>query len=171
MDAARIETLLQRGFCGRLATVGSDGAPYCTTMLYVWMDGAVHMHGTRARGHLRANIEHEPRACFAIDEPGEVFDYGRFECDSTVSYASVVAFGRVRVLEDTTIKQRFFDALMAKYRTAGAPRPKSFYPRIDQITLYRLDVDRLTGKAIVLPDVSAQWPALDRSKTPNVLAR
>ncbi len=100
MDEAGIEALLQRGFCGRLATVGIDGAPYCTTLLYVWMDGRIHMHGTGARGHLRANIEHEARACFAIDEPGEVFDYGRFECDSTVSYASVVAFGRVTVVDD-----------------------------------------------------------------------
>ena len=75
MDEAGIEALLQRGFCSRLATVGIDGAPYCTTLLYVWMDGRIHMHGTGARGHLRANIEHEARACFAIDEPGEVFDY------------------------------------------------------------------------------------------------
>jgi len=167
MDEAGIEALLQRGFCGRLATVGSDGVPYCTTMLYVWMDGCIHMHGTRARGHLRANIEHEPRACFVIDEPGEVFDYGRFECDSTVSYASIVAFGRVTAVDDVAIKQRFFPALMAKYRTAGAPRPKDFFPRIDQIVLYRLTIERVSGKEIVLPDVAGRWPALDRSKTPN----
>jgi nitroimidazol reductase NimA-like FMN-containing flavoprotein (pyridoxamine 5'-phosphate oxidase superfamily) len=167
MDEAGIEALLQRGFCGRLATVGSDGAPYCTTMLYVWMDGCLHMHGTRAKGHLRANIEHEPRACFVIDEPGEIFDYGRFECDSTVSYASVVAFGRIAVVEDLASKQRFFPVLMAKYRTAGAARPKDFFPRIDQIALYRFAIDRMTGKQIVLPDVAGQWPALDRSKTPN----
>ena len=167
MDEAGIEALLQHGFCGRLATVGVDGAPYCTTMLYVWMDGRLHMHGTRARGHLRANIEHEPRACFAIDEPGEVFDYGRFECDSTVSYASVVAFGRVTVVDDPAIKQRFFAALMAKYRAAGAPRPKDFFPRIDQIALYQLALDRITGKQIVLPGIAGQWPALDRSKTPD----
>jgi hypothetical protein len=167
IDAAHVEALLQRGFCGRLATVGGDGAPYCTTMLYVWMDGAIHLHGTRAKGHLRSNIDHEPRVCFAIDEPGQVFDYGRFECDSTVSYTSVVVFGRVRVVDDAAIKQRFFDAVMAKYRTGGAPRPRSFYPRIDQIALYVLEVERLTGKRIVLPDVSGQWPALDRSKTPD----
>jgi hypothetical protein len=167
MEPARIEALLQQGFCGRLATVGADGAPYCTTMLYVWMDGAVHLHGTRAKGHLRSNIEHEPRVCFAIDQPGQVFDYGRFECDSTVSYRSVVVFGRVRIVDDRAAKQRFFDALMAKYRTAAAPRPTSLYPRIDQITLYRLDVERMTGKEIVLPGVSGQWPALDRTKTPD----
>ena len=84
-----------------------------------------------------------------------------------MSYASVVAFGRVTVIDDTAIKQRFFAALMAKYRTAGAPRPKDFFPRIDQIALYQLAIDRLTGKQIVLPDIAGQWPALDRSKTPN----
>lgn len=162
-----MQALLQRGFCGRLATVGADGAPYCTTMLYVWMDGRIHLHGTRARGHLRANIEHEPRVCFVIDEPGQVFDYGRFECDSTVAYASVMAFGRVVLIEDSALKQRFFAALMAKYRSADAPRPKAFFPRIDQITLYQLAIDRLSGKQIVLPDVAGQWPALDRTKTPN----
>jgi nitroimidazol reductase NimA-like FMN-containing flavoprotein (pyridoxamine 5'-phosphate oxidase superfamily) len=167
MDAARIEALLQRGFCGRLATVGPDGAPYCTTLLYVWSEGRLHMHGTRSRGHLHSNVEHEPRVCFVIDEPGHVFDYGRFECDSTVSYASVAVFGRLHVVEDTESKQRFFAALMAKYRKAGPQRPEGFFPRLDQITLYALAVERLTGKEIVLPEVTGQWPALDRSKTPN----
>ena len=66
------------------------------------------------------------------------------------------------------VRQRFFAALMAKYRTAGVPRPKDFFPRIDQIALYRLAIDRITGKQIVLPGIAGQWPALDRSKTPNV---
>ena len=67
MDAAGSEVLLQRGFCGRLATVGIDGAPYCTPMLYVWMDGTIYLHGTQARGQLRSNIDHEPRVCFVVD--------------------------------------------------------------------------------------------------------
>jgi nitroimidazol reductase NimA-like FMN-containing flavoprotein (pyridoxamine 5'-phosphate oxidase superfamily) len=167
MGTQRAEALLRRGFCGRLATVGADGAPYCTTMLYLWMEGAIHMHGTRARGHLRSNIDHEPRACFVIDEPGEVFDYGRFECDSTVSYTSVIAFGRVTIVEVAETKQRFFETLMAKYRTAGPARPAGFFPRLDQITLYALAIERLTGKEIVLPDMAGRWPAIDRSKTPN----
>ena len=160
-----MQALLARGFCGRLATVGRDGAPYCTTMLYVWADGRIQMHGPRTTGHLRSNVDHEPRVCFAIDEPGPVFDYGRFECDSTTSYASVLVFGRVGVVEELAARQQFFDALMAKYRPTGAVRPKSFYPRIDQITLYALEVERMTGKEIVLPGIENQWPALDRSKS------
>jgi nitroimidazol reductase NimA-like FMN-containing flavoprotein (pyridoxamine 5'-phosphate oxidase superfamily) len=60
---AGIERALESGFCGRLATVGADGAPYCTAMLYVRMDGEIWMHGTKEGGHLRRNLDHEPRAC------------------------------------------------------------------------------------------------------------
>jgi uncharacterized protein len=74
------------------------------------------------------------------------------------------------VVDDVAIKQRFFAALMAKYRIAAAPRPKDFFPRIDQIALYQLALDRISGKQIVLPDIAGQWPALDRSKTPNARA-
>jgi hypothetical protein len=99
MAEARAREVLERGFCGRLATVGEDGWPYCVPLLYVCMDGDIFVHNTRAKGHLRTNVDHEPRVCFEVDEVGEVFPYGRFECDSTVAYASVVAFGRIRVVE------------------------------------------------------------------------
>jgi len=94
----RLETL-DRGFSGRLATVGEDGYPYCVPLLYVWMDGEVYLHNARARGHLRANVDHESRVCFEGDEPGDVSAYGRFECDSSVAYRSVILFGRVRVIK------------------------------------------------------------------------
>ena len=84
-----------------------------------------------------------------------------------MSYASVLVFGRVRIVEEATAKQKFFDAPMVKYRTAQKTRLKSFYPRIDHITRYLLEVERFTGKKVVLPDISSQWPALDRTKTPN----
>jgi hypothetical protein len=73
----------------------------------------------------------------------------------------------VRIVEEEAAKQKFFDALMSKYRAGETTRPKSFYPRIDHIILYALEIERLTGKEVVLPDISGQWPALDRTKTPN----
>ena len=55
---------LQNGYCGRLTTVGPDGYPYCVPLLYVLMDAQLFMHGTAARGHLRANAENNPKVCF-----------------------------------------------------------------------------------------------------------
>ena len=129
MADARALDFLARGYCGRIATVGPDGWPYCVPLLYVWADGEVLVHNAAAGGHFRANVEHEPRVCFEVDEAGEVFDYGRFECNSSVAYCSVVVFGTVRIVQDTAAKQRFFDALMEKYGKPDSGRPKHFYPR------------------------------------------
>jgi nitroimidazol reductase NimA-like FMN-containing flavoprotein (pyridoxamine 5'-phosphate oxidase superfamily) len=170
-DEQALETL-QKGFCGRLATMGEDGYPYCVPLLYVWMDGELFVHNARAHGHLRANVDRDPRVCFEMDEPGEVFPYGRFECDSTLAFRSVIAFGRVRVVEGLETKQRFFEMLMSKYAKddwakGEGGRPKGFFPRIDQITLYAITIERMTGKETPLPDMSERWPATDRTKTPN----
>jgi len=164
-DAAR--AMLAAGHCGRLATVSADGAPYCVPLLYVWLDDEIFVHNTAARGHLRANVDHESRVCFEIDEPGEVFDYGRFECDVSIAHKSVIAFGRIRVVEDRSVKQRFCDQLMAKYHGRDVGRPKGFYPRLDEITVYAITVERLTGKETPLPPKAEQWPAMDRTKTPD----
>ena len=158
---------LSRGHSGRLATVGEDGFPYCIPLLYLWIDGEVYLHTTSARGHLRANIEREPRVCFEVDEQNGVFDYGRFECDSGLAYRSVCLFGRIRIVDDRKSKQRFCEALMAKYGKPETKRPKAFFPRLDVITVYAIAVERITGKEQALPPLSEQWPAQDRTKTPH----
>jgi hypothetical protein len=79
-----------------------------------------------------------------------------------------VAFGRIRVVEDLSGRQRFFNALMAKYaKGRWSERPKGFYPRIDQITLYGIAIERLSGKETPLPEASQRWPAVDNTKSPN----
>ena len=113
------------------------------------------------------NVDHSSLVCFEMDEPGDVFPYGRFECDTSVAFRSVIAFGKIRVIEDRNAKQRFFEALMAKYARESWERPKDFFPRIDQVTLYAIAVERMTGKETPLPVLSEQWPALDRTKSPN----
>jgi nitroimidazol reductase NimA-like FMN-containing flavoprotein (pyridoxamine 5'-phosphate oxidase superfamily) len=167
MSEEQARLLLQQGFCGRLATVSADGSPYCVPLLYVVREGRLYAHNTIASGHLRANVEHEARVCFEVDEPGQIFDYGRFECDSSVSYRSVIAFGAMRVVTATEEKQAFFEALMAKYGTPGRDRPQGFFPRIDLVTVYEMTIERITGKELTLPVPSQQWPALDRTASPD----
>ncbi len=161
---------LDRGFAGRLATVSEDGYPYCVPMLYIWADHQVFLHGTSAPGHLQTNLRREPRVCFELDEPDEVFDYGRFECDSGLAYRSVILFGTVSIAEDTAIKQWFCERLMEKYGKPDTIRPKKFFPRLDVITVYAMTVERMTGKQRLLPEISEQWPAKDNTRTPNARA-
>jgi nitroimidazol reductase NimA-like FMN-containing flavoprotein (pyridoxamine 5'-phosphate oxidase superfamily) len=167
MPDESVQDMIARGQTGRLGTAGPDGWPYIVPLLYVWIDDEIWVHNTRARGHLRSNVDHESKVCFEIDEPGEVFPYGRFECDTSIAYRSVVAFGRIRIVEDRDQKQRFCEALMAKYGDPGWERPPSFFPRLNQITVYAIAIERITGKETSLPPVADQWPAADHTKTPD----
>src|SRR2546423_15354892 len=106
MSEQRAREMLASGFSGQLATVGEDGYPYCIPLLYIWMDGEVYVHTTSARGHFRANVEREPRACFATDEPDQAFDYGRFEWDSGRANRSVTLFGKIRVTGARGLQKR-----------------------------------------------------------------
>src|ERR1700758_5351189 len=74
MRSEEMLRVLSCGFAGRLASVSEDGYPYCVPLLYVWADNQVFLHGTSTRGHLQTNPRREPRVCFELDEPDEVFD-------------------------------------------------------------------------------------------------
>src|SRR3954469_20933014 len=143
--------LLQRAWCTRVATVSADGWPYVTPLLHIVHDGAIWLHTTAAPGHFRQNVEATGRASAVCDEPGEVFAYGRFECDTGLAYSSVIAFGTIAVVEDDARRSAFFDALMARHADPAWERPASFYPRLGQVTVYRMAVERLTGKCTPLP--------------------
>jgi nitroimidazol reductase NimA-like FMN-containing flavoprotein (pyridoxamine 5'-phosphate oxidase superfamily) len=170
MDTDAALDFVRTSWSGRLATIGADGYPYCIPLLFVWMEDCIFLHGTNAPGHLRRNIDHEPRVCFELDAPGEVFDYGRFECDSGLAYRSAVIFGRIEVVTDSALKQAFCERLMEKYGRPGTDRPKGFFPRLDWIAVYRLRIERLSGKEQVMPAIEEQWPQVDRTKTPNAVA-
>jgi hypothetical protein len=170
MSEEKLGELLAASYCGRLGTVGPDGSPYICPLLYVWMHGQIWLHNTRALGHLQTNVRHEPRVCFEIDTPGTVFPYGRFQCDTSVEYKSVLVFGRISIVEDRAQKTAFFDALMAKYYKEDPARPKGFYPRLDAVVVYALTVERMTGKQTPLPAADSQWPAADYTKSPDAIA-
>lgn len=167
MSAARTDELLRQGYAGRLATIGTDGWPYNVPLLHVQIDGEIWVHNTSAKGHLRANVEHDDRVCFEIDEPGKVFNYGRFECDTGLAFCSVIIFGRIRIVDDKAQETAFFEAFMNKYSDRQSDRQRGFFPRLDQVTVYAIAVERLSGKETPLPAPDARWPAVDLTKSPH----
>jgi uncharacterized protein len=166
MSRQGIDCFLERTAVAHFATVSANGDPYVVPNLFVYADGKIFSH-TSLAGHFRSNIEARPRVCFEAAEMGPVFPYGEFECDTSVSYRSVVGFGSTRIEEDRVARMQFFDRLMAKYSDPKLKRPKSFYPRLDHITLYALAIEQITGKHQPLPMVSELWPASNRTKSPG----
>ena len=74
--------------------------------------------------------------------------------------------GQATVIGDVATKQRFCESLLAKYGGPDTGRPKGFFPRLNLINVYAIAIERITGKEQILPPLSEQWPAVDRTKTP-----
>jgi uncharacterized protein len=149
-DATALEFLAQ-SFCLRIGTTGSDGWPYVLPLLFVILDDRVFVHTTAADGHFRRNVQGGARVCVEIDEPGEVYGYGRTECDTSISYRSLIAFGTICDVEDREEKARFCSELMKKYAGHVQGRPPGVFPRLDHIRVYAIDIERLSGKQSALP--------------------
>jgi len=169
MSRDEVEFVLARSTLGHFATISLDGTPYVVPNLFVYAEGKIFTHTARAQGHFRRNIEHQPKICFETAEMGQVFPYGEFECDTTVSYASVIGFGTIRLQEGDAEKALFFDRFLAKYADPAWERPKGFYPRLGEVVVYCLELDQLTGKKGPLPAVSQQWPAQNLTKSPGAV--
>jgi len=168
MSRSDIEGLLLSARVAHFATVGADGEPYVVPNLFVYASGRIYLH-TALAGHFRRNVEHRPRLSVALTAPGEVYPYGAFACDLSTSYASVVGFGTVAIESNAAVKSQFFDRFLAKYANTRWNQPRSFYPRLDQATVYRVELERLTGKRNPLPPMAERWPAQNRTKSPGAV--
>jgi nitroimidazol reductase NimA-like FMN-containing flavoprotein (pyridoxamine 5'-phosphate oxidase superfamily) len=158
MSAEEVRGLLASAYCGRTATVGADGYPYLVPNLFVFMDEQIFLHTARYRGHFLSNVEFCDRVCFETDQPGATFPYGPVECDTSVAFRSVVVFGRIRVVPEPEIRQRFFTAFMAKYAPPDSwGRPKDTFPRIGSTILYAITPEIMTGKQTPLPSAEKLW--------------
>ena len=162
MSTEEVKEFLASAHCGRTATVGADGYPYVVPNLFVWMEERIFLHTARHRGHFLANVEYCDRVCFEADQPGETFPYGPVECDTSIAFRSVVVFGRIGVVSNPDIKQRFFTAFMRKYAPQDSwGRPKDTFPRIDATILYSIVPEIMTGKQTPLPGAGKRWRRAD----------
>jgi nitroimidazol reductase NimA-like FMN-containing flavoprotein (pyridoxamine 5'-phosphate oxidase superfamily) len=172
MNASEVDKFLANAFCGRTATIGADGYPYIAPNLFVWHGGTVYLHTGRHAGHFAANVKHCDRVSFEVDEPGEVFPYGNIECDTTVSYRSVVMFGRIRVLDLEDEARAFFTHFMTKYAPPDSwGREIGSFPRIPATIVYAITPETVTGKQGVLPPLDERWPARNKTLSPEWKSR
>jgi hypothetical protein len=66
---------------------------------------------------------------------------------------------QANLVDDRAQNARFFDALMAKHFRDDPGRPRGFFPRLDQVTVYALTTERITGNATPTPDPPSPCPS------------
>lgn len=132
-----------------IGTSDSSGWPYVVPLMYVYESGDVlFLHTGNHQGHFLANIRENPRICIQVDEPGQLHRGTPSPCNSALVYKSVIAYGRIRIVEGAATKEKkawFFDRLLERLNEPlSAYEPG--YPMLDHIILYEVALEIVTGK-------------------------
>ena len=85
---------------------GDEGYPYAVPLNYVFVDGAIYFHSAK-EGHKIDAITREAKASFCVVDKSAVVP----ELFAT-AYKSVIAFGRVRIVEEQEERNRALIALV-----------------------------------------------------------
>lgn len=136
--------VLERGTSGVLAVAGDDGYPYAVPLSYVYAEGKIFFH-CAATGHKMDAIARCDKASFCVVDQDEVVPE-----KYTTFFRSVIAFGRVRTIEDPERKRAAIELLAERYSPG---RPGSTAKEIDgafsRLCMLEMEIEHLTGKEAV----------------------
>ena len=133
--------ILERATSGTLALLGDNGYPYAVPISYVYDDGKLYFHSALS-GHKVDAIRHCDKASFCAIAQDDVVPE-----KYTTEYRSVIAFGRIHIIEDEEEK-------LAAARMLG----NRYNPHQDEVLrqeikkgfahmlVIRMDIEHLTGK-------------------------
>ncbi len=137
--------ILGRGTSGVLALSGEGGYPYAVPISYVYHGGKLYFHCAKA-GHKLDAIRREPRASFCVIDEDRVVP-----AEYTTYFRSVIAFGRIRVLEEEGEKLAAIERLAEKYAPEDTPqgRRNAIHREWAPLCMLEMSIDHLTGKEAI----------------------
>ena len=133
--------ILEIGTSGVLALLGDDGYPYAVPLSYVYIDGRIIFHGAKSGHKLDAMCENE-KASFCVINQDEIVPE-----KYTTRYRSVIAFGKMRVVQDEKEMMELVDILAKKYRPGfEEEREKEIRIEFPGLCMMELTIEHMTGK-------------------------
>ena len=135
-------SILDRGTAGVLALSGDDGYPYAVPISYVREGDTLYFHCAQS-GHKLDAVARNEKASFCVIDQDQVVPE-RY----TTHYRSVIAFGRIRIVEAPAEKRRAVELLARKYAPADTPEHRTEYIEKDfsRLCMLALTIEHVTGK-------------------------
>ena len=144
LSSEECERILGRCTSGVLALTGDGGYPYAVPLSYVYADGAIIFHSA-VEGHKVDAIRRDNRCSFCVIEQDDIKP-----AEFTTHFRSVIAFGRIHILEDTDEKVQALRLLGRRYSSNDEPGLQHEIDKsLDHVLLLRLDIDHLSGKQAI----------------------
>lgn len=134
------EAALKESTSGVLSLLGDDGYPYGVPLSHAYVDGRLVFHGA-ASGHKLDAMRACPKACYTVILQDQVIPQ-----EYTTYFRSVIAFGRMRVLEGDEKLAALRQLADAFWPNHDEEREKEIAPRFDHMSVFVMDIDHLSGK-------------------------
>lgn len=136
-----IERILRVNTSGVLAVIDTDGYPYSVPLSYVYSDGKIYFHSAKS-GHKIDAIKNCKKATFCVIDKDDVQPE-----KYTTFYKSVIAFGKVEIVDDGAVTLCAIRELGEKYYPN---HDKELHAEIEKFKsaflIIRFDIEHLTGK-------------------------
>ena len=136
--------ILQKSTAGTLALLGDNGYPYAVPISYVYADGKLYFHSALS-GHKIDAIRNCDKASFCVIDQDEVHPE-----KYTTYFRSVIAFGRIHIIEDEQEKLATARLLGDRYNpNQEEALQKELEKGLARMVMMRFDIEHLTGKEAI----------------------
>lgn len=141
-DRKEIDEILTGQLVGRLGSSLRD-RPYVVPVNFVYHEGKIYFH-SGTEGQMFSYLKANSQVCFEVDESEPVPNVD--PCEFTFRYRSVIAFGRVRFMEDIREKHAVLALFVQKYdkrKVAAYPIPEG---KLADVAVGEIALEKVTGK-------------------------
>ena len=136
--------ILQKSTAGTLALLGDNGYPYAVPISYVYADGKLYFHSALS-GHKIDAIRNCDKASFCVIDQDEVHPE-----KYTTYFRSVIAFGRIHIIEDEQEKLETARLLGDRYNPNQEEALQNEIEKgLSRMVMIRFDIEHLTGKEAI----------------------
>ena len=137
-------SILKNATAGTLALLGDNGYPYAVPISYVYHEGKLYFHSAKA-GHKVDAIRNCDKASFCVIDKDDVQPE-----KYTTFFRSVIAFGRIHIIEDEPEKLAMARILGNRYNpNDDEGLKKEIESGLSRMLMIRFDIEHLTGKEAI----------------------
>ena len=141
LSGEEISEILNNGTSGVLALSGDKDYPYAVPLSYVYDGSSIYFHAAKT-GHKIDAVKRNNKASFCIIGRDDVVPK-----KYTTNYKSVIAFGKVRILDDDREKRSAIEKLAIKYSPDDkSGRGAEIKKEWDNLCMLEFQIEHITGK-------------------------
>ncbi len=142
-DAECVE-ILKAEKRGALSLIGDDSYPYGIPLSHFYdeRDGKIYFHGAK-EGHKIDAIKANPKASFCVMDKG----FAK-EGEWALNIKSVVAFGKIRLIDDIKKAEEICTRLVQKFTDDQEYLEKELKNALARVQCFEFTIEHMTGKLV-----------------------